>query len=69
MADEGNDNALIQMGGGKTFKGRVRKIQARTEKPTVHRVQLNDSQVYTDDELNYFYYVEGMTQEMLNENP
>ena len=35
MALEGNDNVLLQMGGPKSIKNRVRKIQARTEKPTI----------------------------------
>ena len=35
MANEGNDNALIQMGGGKTIKNRTRKIMRRTEKPSI----------------------------------
>ena len=69
MANEGNENALIQMGGGKSIKNRVRKIMKRTEKPSIQTVEKTDEQRFTNEEIDYFYYVEGMNTDALKENP
>jgi hypothetical protein len=69
MALDGNENVLLQMGGGKTVKGRVRKQMQRTERPIIKKVKTSEEHVFTNEELDYFYYVEGMGVDELKENP